>query len=90
MGNVTTLKEAINNSNMNPQEKAKINNYIDIITKMYFQVPIPYYAAALYGLLSIIVGVIHFIPFAVLCGVAVFLIALLGIGEVLWRRYRIR
>ena len=80
----------MNHSNINTEEKTKINNYIETTMKIHLQVPIPYYAAALYGLLSLIVGVIHFIPFAVLCGVAVFLIALIGIGEVLWRRYSIR
>ena len=88
MKNITKLKEAVNNSNMNTGVKTEINNYIKTIMKIHLQVPILYYAAAVYGLASLIVGVIYTMLFVALCGLAVFLIALTGIGEVLWRRYR--
>lgn len=54
MKNITKLKKAINNSNINTEVKAEINNYIETTMKIHLQVPILYYVAALYGLASLI------------------------------------
>ena len=90
MNKITEMKEAINNSDIDTEMKAKVNNFIQIVEKMYTQVPWIYYAGAVYGLGSATFGVFFTNFFVVVCGIAIFLVALVGILEVICIRRRIR
>lgn len=68
--------------------KAK-NISIQTLVNMHMQVPRIYYAAAVYGLGSATVGIFSTIFFAVVSGIGVFLIALVGILEVVFARRKI-
>ena len=89
MNNITEIKEAINNSDMDTEMKAKINNFIQVIVKIKTRVPRIYYAGAMYGLGSVTFGVFFTKSFIVICGIAVFLVALTGILEVIYTRRKI-
>jgi hypothetical protein len=90
MNNITEMKEAVNNSDMDTEMKAKINNFIQVLLKIHIQVPRIYYAGAVYGLGSVTFGVFSTNFFVVVCGIAIFLVALIGILEVICVRRKIR
>ena len=97
--NIEELKEAVNKSDMTTQAKAEVCEILKHITglvnlnrvliKSHTRVPLMYYAVAVYGLGSVAVGIFSTIPFAAICGIAVFLVALVGISEVVYMRRKI-
>jgi hypothetical protein len=68
--------------------KAK-NASIRTLVKMHTRVPRIYYAVAAYGIGSATFGIFSVIHFAVICGIALFLVALIGILEVVYTRRKI-
>ena len=68
--------------------KAK-NDIIQALAKAHMRIPLIYYAAAVYGLGSAVIGIFSAIPLAVICGIGVFLIALVGILEVVFARRKV-
>ncbi|MCK4526271.1 hypothetical protein KAW18_02770 [candidate division WOR-3 bacterium] len=89
MNNITEMKEAIDNSDMDTEMKAKLNNFFQVIEKTYIRVPRIYYAGAVYGLGSATFGVFSTNFFVVVCGIAMFLVTLVGILEVICIRRKI-
>ena len=89
MNKITEMKEAIDNSDMDTEMKAKINNFIQVLLKIHIQVPLIYYVVAVYGLGSATLGVFFVIHFVVICGIAIFLVALIAILEVIYTRRKI-
>ena len=97
--NISELREALNESDMTTEAKAEIIETIEHITelanlnqalvKIHTRVPLIYYAAATFGLGSVAIGMFSAIPFAVICGIAVFLVAFVGILEVVFARREI-
>ena len=97
--NIEELKEAVNKSNMDTEAKAEVIEILKHITglanlnqalvKIHMRVPLIYYAAAAFGLGSATFGIFYVIHFAVICGIAVFLVALVGISEVVYTRRKI-
>ena len=97
---IEKLKEVVSKSDINTEAKVEILRILNDITgivnlnqhllKMHKQVPLIYYAAAIYGLGSAIYGLFCAIYFAVVCGSAVFLIALIAILEVVYKRRKIK
>ena len=97
--NIEELKEAVNKSNMNTEAKAEIieilkhniglANLNQAIIKIYMRVPRIYYGAAAFGLGSATFGIFYVIHFAVICGIGVFFVALIGILEVVFARRKI-
>lgn len=96
---IAELKKAIDKSDIDTETKEKIIEvlqlyvYIDISTqtlaKMRMQIPLIYYAGAIYGLGSAAVAIFFIIPFAVIYGIGVFLVALVGILEVVYARRKL-
>lgn len=89
MRNIEDLKKAINNSDMNMEVKSELINFIQILTKIHIRVPLIYYAGVIYGLGCIGIGIFFVIPFAVICGIGVFLVALVAILEVIFTKRRL-
>ena len=101
--NIEELKEAIDKSNMDTKTKGEIieilqlyvDVYVDIdasiqaLAKMRMRIPLIYYAAAIYGLGSTLVGIFFTVPIVVICGIGVFLVALVGILEVVYARRKL-
>jgi len=89
--NITELKEAVEKTDMTTEAKAEIVEILKHITELanlnralveiHTRVPRIYYVGAAYGIGSAMLGGIFVIPFAVICGIGVFLVALVGIGE---------
>lgn len=96
---IEELKEAVNKSNMTTEAKAEVYEILKHITglanlnraliELHTRVPRIYYASAAFGLGSVAIGMFSDIPFAVICGIAVFLVALVGISEVVYTRRKI-
>jgi len=86
MSKITEMKEAINNSDMNTETKAEINGFFHLFEKIYTRVPCIYYAGAVYGLVIAFYGIFSAILFGVICGIGVFLVALIAILEVICTR----
>ena len=89
INSIAEMKEAINNSDIDTEMKAKINNFIQVLLKIHIQVPRIYYTGAVYGLGSVIFGVFFTKLFIVVCGIAIFLVAFVGILEVICIRRKI-
>jgi len=97
--NIEELKEAVNKSDMPTETEAEITEILEHITglanlnqvlvKIHTRVPRIYYAAAAFGLGSVAVGIFSAIPFAMICGFGVFLVALIGILEVVYANRKI-
>lgn len=97
--NITELKEEVNKSKMTTEAKAEIIEFLEHIielvnfnqnlVKIHTRVPRIDYAAAVFGLGNVAIGIFFIIPFAVICGFAVFLVALVGILEVVYTRKEI-
>ena len=97
---IEELKKAINKSNIDTETKAGIDEILKLVTELanenlalveiHTRIPRIYYAAAMYGLGSAIFGIFSVLHFAVICGVAVFLIALIGILEMIYVRDEIK
>ena len=68
--------------------KAK-NDFIRALVKTHMRIPLICYAAAVYGLGSAALGIFFAIHFAAVCGIGVFLIALIGILEVVFARRKL-
>ena len=96
---IIELKKAIDKSDIDVKTKEEITEilqlyvYIDAsiqaLAKMRMQIPLIYYAAAIYGLGSAIFAIFFDILFAVICGIGVFLVALVGILEVVYARRKL-
>ena len=97
--NIEELKEAVNNSNMTTKAKAEVCEILKHVTelanlnqafvKIHMRVPRIYYAAAAFGLGSATFGIFSVMPFAVIGGIGVFLVALVGISEADYARRKI-
>ena len=85
---IKTLKRYVDTT-----ESVKTKNaFIRTLVKIHTRVPRIYYAVVVYGLGSATLGVvfsdIYF--FAAICGLGIFLVALIGILEVVYTRRKIR
>ena len=97
---IEELKKAINKSNIDTETKAGIDEILKLVTELanenlaiveiHTRIPLIYYAAAIYGLGSAAVAIFFTELFAVICGIAVFLIALVGILEMVHVRDEIK
>jgi hypothetical protein len=97
--NTEELKEAVNKSDMTTKAKAETVEVLKHITglanlnvaliKIHTRIPLIYYAAAAFGLGSVVIGMFYATPLAVICGTAVVFVALTGILEVVYIRRKI-